>query len=258
MRVRGYRREWLDQLVMSGEVVWGRIWGAGASPIRTTPICLLRRDDLDAWAGLSQRPQVRELGAHAQALMAALQSRGAMFLQDLSRATKLLPVELETGLGELIAQGVVTCDSFAALRWLIVPASRRRAPIAGMGRFSLTRQDAASEPPVEFIARQLLKRTGVVFRRTIVREKQPVAWRDLVRCYRTLEARGEVRGGRFVAGFDGEQYALPEAVTLLRAIRKRDPEEPLSVSASDPLNFRGILTPDERVAPTARTRVLVG
>jgi ATP-dependent Lhr-like helicase len=127
-----------------------------------------------------------------------------------------------------------------------------------MGRFSLSRQDGAAEPPIEFIARQLLRRTGVVFRRTILREKQPVPWRDLVRTYRTLEARGEVRGGRFVSGFDGEQYALPEAVTLLRAIRKREPGEPLSVPASDPLNFRGILTPDERVAPTARTRVLVG
>jgi ATP-dependent Lhr-like helicase len=127
-----------------------------------------------------------------------------------------------------------------------------------MGRFSLTRNDAPAEPPIEFIARQLLRRTGVVFRRTILREKQPVPWRDLVRAYRTLEARGEVRGGRFVSGFDGEQYALPEAVTLLRAIRKREPAPPLSVSASDPLNFRGILTPDERVAPTARTRVLVG
>jgi ATP-dependent Lhr-like helicase len=258
MRVRGYRRDWLDQLVLSGEVTWARLWGAGATPIRTTPICLLRREDLDSWTGLSQRPQVRELGASASVLLEALTARGAMFHQDLARATKLLPVELEGGLGELIAQGLVTCDSFAALRWLIVPPSRRRTPLSSMGRFALARHDAPAEPPVEFIARQLLRRTGVVFRRTIQREKQPVPWRDLVRCYRTLEARGEVRGGRFVAGFDGEQYALPEAVTVLRAVRKREPGPPLLVSASDPLNFRGILTPDERVAPTARARVLVG
>jgi ATP-dependent Lhr-like helicase len=97
----------------------------------------------------------------------------------------------------------------------------------------------------------------VVFRRTIQREKQPFPWRDLVRALRTLEARGEVRGGRFVAGFDGEQYAMPEAVSLLRAVRRRGPGQPLHAAAADPLNFRGILTPDERVSPLARQKVLV-
>jgi ATP-dependent Lhr-like helicase len=258
LRIRGYRRDWLDQLVLSGEVVWGRLWGAGSAPIRTTPICLLRREDLDAWTGLAQRPLARELGAPAATIADVLAARGAMFHQDLARAARLLPVELETGLAELIGQGLLTCDSFAALRWLIVPASRRRVPLAGLGRFSLTRPEPAPEPPLEFVARQLLRRTGVVFRRTIVREKQPIPWRDLVRVLRTLEARGDVRGGRFVAGFDGEQYALPEAVALLRAVRRREPGPPIAVLASDPLNFRGILTPDERVAPTARARVLVG
>jgi ATP-dependent Lhr-like helicase len=107
------------------------------------------------------------------------------------------------------------------------------------------------------VARQLLQRTGVTFRRTVTREKQPFPWRDLLRALRTLEARGEVRGGRFVAGFDGEQYALPEAVSLLRAVRRRGAKEPTYASAADPLNFRGILTPDERVSPLARQRVLV-
>ncbi len=110
--------------------------------------------------------------------------------------------------------------------------------------------------PVEFVARQLLRRTGVVFRKTLAREKLPVPWRDIARVFRTLEARGEIRGGRFVAGFDGEQYALPEAVTLLRRVR-REPGEPVNVSAADPLNYRGILTPDERVAPNTRTQVRV-
>lgn len=105
----------------------------------------------------------------------------------------------------------------------------------------------------------MLARTGVVFRKTLARERQPVPWRDVARVMRTLEARGQVRGGRFVAAFDGEQYALPEAVTLLRAIRRRgasdaDPS-PVSVMAADPLNFRGILTPDERVSPTSRDAV---
>src|SRR5262249_23122733 len=110
---------------------------------------------------------------------------------------------------------------------------------------------------VEWMAKQLLHRTGVVFRRTIEREKQPVLWRDLARVYRTLEARGEVRGGRFVAGFDGEQYALPHAVTLLRATRRGGAVPEVHVSAADPLNFRGILTPEDRVPPSLRRMVLV-
>ncbi|HKC25305.1 MAG TPA: hypothetical protein VKF32_11215, partial [Thermoanaerobaculia bacterium] len=113
----------------------------------------------------------------------------------------------------------------------------------------------------EFVARRLLSRTGVVFRKTLAREKQPIPWRDVARALRVLEARGEVRGGRFVAGFDGEQYALPEAVALLRSVRRRaaapDGPLPVEVDAADPLNFRGILTPDERVAPAARRLVQV-
>jgi ATP-dependent Lhr-like helicase len=107
----------------------------------------------------------------------------------------------------------------------------------------------------------MLHRTGVVFRRTLAREKQPIPWRDVARACRALEARGEVRGGRFVAGFDGEQYARPEAVTLLREVRRRDASSPnpapLVVSAADPLNFRGILTPDERVPANVRRQVRV-
>jgi ATP-dependent Lhr-like helicase len=111
--------------------------------------------------------------------------------------------------------------------------------------------------PHEFVARKLLARTGVVFRKTMEREKQPVPWREIARALRVLEARGEVRGGRFVSGFDGEQYALPEAVAMLRDERRRGAEDPVSVSAADPLNFRGILTPDEKVSPATRRHVLV-
>ena len=110
------------------------------------------------------------------------------------------------------------------------------------------------------MARRLLARTGVVFRKTLAREKQPIPWRDLARALRTLEAQGEIRGGRFVAGFDGEQYAMPDAVALLRELRRRGADSspaPVLVSAADPLNFRGILTPDERIAPTTRRQVQV-
>ena len=152
----------------------------------------------------------------------------------------------------------MTCDSFGGLRWLIVPASKRREGGVTAGRWSLLAREAASPVSPEFVARKLLARTGVVFRKTLAREKQPIPWRDIARVCRTLEARGEIRGGRFVSGFDGEQYALPEAVTLLRAVRRRgENPEPLSVSAADPLNFRGILTPDERVSPATRQQVRV-
>ena len=131
------------------------------------------------------------------------------------------------------------------------------APNGAAGTAPATK-GAAGTAGAEFIARRLLARTGVVFRKTLAREKQPVPWREVARALRTMEARGEVRGGRFVQGFEGEQYALPEAVELLRALRRKGGEPvPVEVSAADPLNFRGILTPDERVASTAARLVRV-
>jgi ATP-dependent helicase Lhr and Lhr-like helicase len=260
-RVRGYKREWLDQLTLSGEVTWGRLWGSGASAVRRTPVCLVMREDLDEWASLAAQGEAREPTGTALEVSEALAARGAMFFQELARTTKLPPAFVEAGLTELIGLGRVTCDSFAGLRWLIVPAWRRKGGGPAAGRWSLVRREAAAAPSPEFVARRLLRRTGVVFRKTIAREKLPVLWRDIARVCRTLEARGEIRGGRFVAGFDGEQYALPEAVTLLRTVRRRgespgDPA-PVLVSAADPLNFRGILTPDERIAPNTRAQVAV-
>ncbi len=256
-RVRGYKREWLDELTLSGEVVWGRLWGSGAAPIRSTPVCLVPRDHLESWLGLSHAPPASEFGHAARLIHGLLAARGAMFAQGLQRASELHMDELDEGLAELIARGLVTCDSFSGLRSLLLSPSKRRSAVKSAGRWSLLRQEAPTAPAAEFVARQLLQRTGVVFRKTVAREKQPLPWRDLLRVLRTLEARGEVRGGRFVAGFDGEQYALPEAVALLRAVRRRGPGEPLHASAADPLNFRGILTPDERVSPLSRQKVLV-
>jgi ATP-dependent Lhr-like helicase len=184
-----------------------------------------------------------------------------MFPQEMAHRTRLLPSQVDAALTELVGRGLVTCDSFSGLRALIVPPSRRRQPISVVGRWSLFRRDApAAEPDVDFIAKALLRRTGVVFRRTIEREKQPVPWRDLVRALRQMELRGDVRGGRFVAGFAGEQFALPEAVVLLRQTRRDEKKDaaPTTVSAADPLNFVGILTPDVRVASTTRRRVAVG
>ena len=248
---------------LSGELVWGRLWGESSGPIRTTPICLLPREDLDRWEGLTAPPELTRLSGPARDIHEALAARGALFPQELAVRAKLVPAHLEMGLAELISYGALTCDSFGALRQLIVPPSKRRPstrPAASLraGRWSLFRREAAPAPSVEFVARQLLRRTGVVFRRTIEREKIPVPWRDLVRALRGMELRGEVRGGRFVAGFSGEQFALPEAIPLLRAVRKRGETEPVAVAAADPLNYRGILTPDARVSPAARRTVPVG
>jgi ATP-dependent Lhr-like helicase len=258
-RVRGYRREWLDQLTLSGEIAWGRLWSGGSGPIRTAPICLIARENLDAWTSLAPPASLDGLSGPARDLYEPLTARGAMFPQELARAAKLLPAHLETGLSELIARGHLTCDSFGALRWLIVPPSRRRGPLATVGRWSLIHRETVPAPDAPFFAaRALLRRTGVVFRKTLAREKIPIPWRDLLRVLRTLEARGDVRGGRFVGGFDGEQYALPEAVELLRAVRRRGDTPPLQVAAADPLNFRGILTPDGRIPSIARQHVSVG
>ena len=259
-RVRGYRREWLDQLTFSGEVAWGRLWGASASALRRTPICLFPREDVDAWTVLSAREAAgvtRELSRTAREVSEALGRRGATFLPELARATGYARDLVEEGLSELIASGLVTCDSFGGLRSLLVSAWRRKPGGNGAGRWSLLPRDAGEAASAEFVARRLLARTGVVFRKTLAREKQPLPWREVARTLRSLEAKGEVRGGRFVAGFDGEQYALSEAVTLLREIRRRPEPAPLAVWAADPLNFRGILTPDERVAPTTRRQVRV-
>ncbi|HLV64872.1 MAG TPA: DEAD/DEAH box helicase [Polyangiaceae bacterium] len=258
LRVKGYRREWLDQLTLSGEVAWGRLWGSAASTVRSTPICLVSREALAGWTALARAPDLTELGAPARALHDLLASRGALFAQELARASGLDAETLERGLAELVARGFVTCDSFAGLRMLVFSAARKKAgrgPSAG--RYSLLSYEGGEPLSVEAVARQLLARTGIVFRKTLARERQPYPFRELLRALRTLEARGEVRGGRFVAGFDGEQYALPECVATLRAVRRRGAGEPVHVSAADPLNLRGILTPDERVSPLARNKVLV-
>ncbi|MGH9441499.1 MAG: DEAD/DEAH box helicase [Thermoanaerobaculia bacterium] len=270
-RIRGYKREWLDQLTLSGEVAWVRLWGSGSGPIRSTPLSLVMREDLEGWLSIPGPEIVREPSGNARDLRESLRRRGAMFLQELARDARIPQAFAEEGLCSLVAQGLATCDSFSGLRWLIVPSARRKSGILTSGRWSLLERNDSpqeafgtrtplGETLAEFVARRLLHRTGVVFRKTLAREKQPLPWREIARACRRLEARGEIRGGRFVAGFDGEQYARPEAVALLREIRRRDDAaaaSPLIVSAADPLNFQGILTPEARVAPTPRGRVLV-
>ncbi len=281
-RVAGYRSDWLDLLTLSGEVAWGRLWGGGAAALKSTPIALFPRAELASWLALADEPDLAGAKSDARTVHEALAARGALFYSDLERASGLLPTRVEAGLSELAALGVATSDSFAGLRTLIHPPRihRRRvvAPPVPAGRWTLLERPRPADSSArndrehtndvptprelaEFAARVLLRRTGVVFRRTLAREKIPVPWRDILRVFRTLEDRGEIRGGRFVAGFSGEQYALPEAVSALRAARRADrtertePRPPLTVAAADPLNLVGILTPDERVASNSGRKV---
>jgi ATP-dependent Lhr-like helicase len=254
-RVREYRREWLDEITLSGEFAWGRLWGSAGSAIRVTPISFIPREHLDEWLALSGSPSAESLSGPARDLLAALQSRGSMFPQNLPKAAQLVPAHVEMGLADLVAHGLITCDSFGAIRQMITPPSRRRSALRPVGRWCIFR----TQPPakhtdqqIELIAHQLLSRIGVVFRRTIERERIPIPWSALTRTYRRMELRGEIRGGRFVAGFSGEQFALPRAVELLRQLRRQGPRTPVSVPAADPLNFQGILTPEPR--PTQQNR----
>ena len=285
-RLMDYDPLWLDGLCLSGEIAWGRLTAirnaeAGtrnrkAGPVRSTPIALFRRDRGEIWRAGSPDvdPAELPLSSTGRALLNAFDHRGALFFGDLVNATGLLRTEVEKGLGELVAWGLVSSDSFAGLRALLVPSDRRRPIGAGAyrrrgriapfgvetaGRWSRThgRPPIPDEQVAEAIAWQLLRRYGVVFRRLVQRETLLAPWRDILRVFRRLEARGEVRGGRFVGGFSGEQYALPEAIGLLRTTRKENGAgELVAVSGADPLNLVGILTHGETVPAITSNRVL--
>ncbi|MCQ4323371.1 ATP-dependent DNA helicase [Stutzerimonas stutzeri] len=283
-RLKDYGGSWLDELCRSGRIVWTRLAGrlkASGGPVRGTPLVLLPRRQLTAWYALASDAPMPELSSRAQRVFDCLQAQGALFFDELQHEAHLLRSELEDALGELVAVGLVNADSFAGLRALLTPASKRSrtarrtrggAFIGGMadaGRWALVRRPGANaEPPacrptldpavLEHIARVLLRRYGVVFWRLLAREADWLPpWRELLRVYHRLEARGEIRGGRFVAGVAGEQFALPEALGLLREVRKRPLSgEWLAVSAVDPLNQLGTLLPGDKVPALPGNRIL--
>jgi len=247
--------------------------------VRTTPIALVTRPHSAPWQKLvaARLADALHLSPRAQGVADYLRTHGASFFDDILAGSGLMKSQAEEALAELVGAGLLHADSFAGLRALLVPSDKRRAVrgprgrrlhaygIAEAGRWTLTprpAQDSASTPidpeTVEQIARVLLRRYGVVFKRVLEREADWLPpWYELLRVYRRLEARGEIRGGRFVAGFSGEQYALPEAVASLRALRKEKAEGQLvSVSAADPLNLVGILTPGAKITALAGNRVL--
>jgi ATP-dependent Lhr-like helicase len=279
-RVRDYTPDMLDRLCAAGRVVWWRPTEAGdearrrTGPIRGTPVLLCERDALAHWQQLGAAAvDDALLSGKALLVLDALRTHGASFFADLQHDARLLGMEVEQALAELVAHGLVSCDSFAGLRALVMPADKRRRlqrrrpghdPIDDAGRWALTRRartlvdlpGALAAPHVEHIARVLLRRWGVVFRKLLEREEGLPPWRDLYYVYRRLEARGELRGGRFVSGFAGEQFALPEAVAALRKTARTPGNERVAIAALDPLNLAGILTPGEKVARLAGNRVL--
>ncbi|HET7671740.1 MAG TPA: DEAD/DEAH box helicase [Burkholderiales bacterium] len=252
-RVADYDSAQVDQLCLSGRVAWGRLTPGTRAPLRSSPIALLLREHASIWKAPAA-PDA-EFSSEAKAVRDALERRGASFFHELVKATGLLPSYVERGLAELAGAGVATADSFAGLRALLAPPEKRRQLIETAGRWALLSGEHSDD--VEAVARTLLKRYGVVFRSLLQRESHLPPWRDLVRVYRRLEARGEIRGGRFVAGFGGEQFAAADAVGRLRAVRKAERlDELIVLSAVDPLNLVGILTPEDRVPAIYRNRVL--
>ncbi len=268
----------------------GGIGLRATGPLRSSPMALFLREHAPVWLRLCERPREHPLSSTATGVLAVLERRGASFFHDLVTETRLPPTQVEAALGELAAIGQLTSDGFSGLRALLTPSDRRRRLSQGgerngsgrrrrqravpygvdtAGRWSLlqrgepdtgtedarVRRNASADATVQ-LAWVLLRRYGVVFRRLLAREVLAVAWRELVLVYQRLEARGEIRGGRFVSGFSGEQFALPEALTLLRKTRASRPTgDVLVISGADPLNLTGLITRGERITALAKTRI---
>jgi ATP-dependent Lhr-like helicase len=288
-RVSGYDSSMLDLLCYGGEAAWARLTNPPAvpesallppRPIRATPVALFVREHLRTWRVLAQAgksaPMIGDVGAR---VLQRLSDGGARFAHELTASLSLTMDEVRTALAELVWAGLIASDGFSGLRaiWNDVPPATafqsrtgRRTPSPG-GRWSVLAEadkvpafavphdhDAKldREAAVERYALTLLQRYGIICRRLLVREPCAVPWRELLRVYRRFEARGEVRGGRFVSGLPGEQFALAEAVELARRIRRTPPSgETITISAADPLNLCGIVTAGDRVAAIASARI---
>ncbi len=292
-RITEYEPAWLDEQCLAGRFVWTRLAARvarknegerAAAPVRSSPITLLARRNIKAWTSLSGPPESAGLSAKARQVAAYIQTHGASFFDEIADGAGLLPSQAEEALAELVALGMVNSDSFGGLRALLVPSDRRRPAAGGRRRRRITlfgmdsagrwafvrrpRTDTNTTSPlneriqddetIEHVVRTLLRRWGVVFWRLLAREADWLPpWRDLLMCLRRLEARGEIRGGRFVAGFTGEQYAAPEAIGLLRDTRRRSNKGSfISLSGADPLNLVGIVTPGARLPALSSNRVL--
>ncbi|QFY45167.1 DEAD/DEAH box helicase [Candidatus Methylospira mobilis] len=264
-RLQGYDPAWLDALCLSGKTVWLRASGNGAGPVKSTPITLLPRRQAAYWH-VAQREQPA-LGSSAQLLLTTLRAHGASFFEELAENSGMLKTQAETALEELVGKGLVNADSFKGLRALLTTEDKKRRyrgihpyAIEDAGRWAQLKASPAEineNERLQHIAGCLLKRYGVLFRALLTRETLAPSWQDLLPVLRRMEARGEIRGGRFIAGQYGEQFALPETVEALRALRKQDGENEICViSASDPLNLLGILLPGPKIAALPGNRIL--
>jgi len=270
-RVANYDPKELDQLCLTGAVGWGRLSPHPATlesltdakrrvvPSSVAPITFFARDESEWMIPRRESTDAGDysLSPDAAAVLRFLRQRGASFFSDIVRGTGKLKSEVETALWELVAAGLLTADGFDNLRALIDPkrragqgSGRSARPRHSTGRWSLLYSGESTDRNValEAICRMLLRRYGIVFREVLTREAILPKWREVLITLRRLEDRGEIRGGRFVSGFLGEQFALPVAVESLRAMRKQQPSgETVTVSAADPLNLVGILVPGDRV-----------
>jgi len=285
-RLTSYSPALLDDACLAGRVAWARLTpmnggpkrnGRRSTPLKSTPISVVPRRDARIWASLPLKAGPISASANASKIADFVRENGASFFEEIVEGTHLLRAQVEEGLSELVAWGLVSSDSFEGLRALLKPSDERRrrsrlrrgrrgSGLEGAGRWALAwpKQSKQSQAVsdqldgVEHVARTLLRRYGVVFLRMLEREATWLPkWRDLLRVYRKLEARGEIRGGRFVAGFSGEQFALPEAVGKLRDVRRQATTGALvSLSGADPLNLAGILTPGPKLPALTGNRVL--
>ncbi|GAA4307314.1 DEAD/DEAH box helicase [Compostibacter hankyongensis] len=283
-RVGDYDHQWLDLLCISGKVAWGRFRPPAPTngekkaggPVRTTPLTFVNRTHLEVWKKdypATPGEITVQLSPRAIMVWEMLQGQGASFFDDICSHTRLFPSQAEDALAELIGAGLVSSDSFTGLRALLIPdkyktnaGTRRNTEVFSMnyaGRWSLLgerRQAQGASGAAEdqtAVAWALLRRYGVVFRKLVEKENLAPPWRDMVRIFRTLEARGQIRGGRFVEGVWGEQFALPEVIIELRRHKKEGGSGMLvAVSAADPLNLTGIITPGKRIPAFQGNRIL--
>lgn len=276
LRLQHFDTQWLDFLCATGKIAWGRLSATtnqSTGPIRSTPIGLYCYAHLPHWLRSSTAKPLEPQSSAAQTIHNLLKNKGALFFNDLCQKSGLLPTQVEEALGELVASGLVTSDSFAGLRALVTPEKMRQKQkrfagsrmdpthIANAGRWSLLETSPDSDNNETFATlyvETLLKRYGIIFRQLLVRENSRLPWRDVLRLCRRLEAQGQIRGGRFVQGFSGEQFALPDAVQLLRSVRKKPHDNKLfTLSATDPLNLLGIILPGDKLAALANNRLVL-
>ncbi|MEO8495596.1 MAG: DEAD/DEAH box helicase, partial [Planctomycetota bacterium] len=278
-RCQDYDPQWLDHLFMAGEVAWGRLRTPkrdeatgkfAAAMTRSMPISLVLREDLPWLLTAEREASTTNISTYGEEVLAALSKRGALFFQELKAATSLLPSHLEDALRELSTLGLVTCDMFAAVRTIVgKPAGRRvgrrrlarptvAAPAGRWSCFPGLLEAVAPEDRLMRWCQLLLRRYGVVFRDLLARESAAPPWCELVRVFRRLELRGEVRGGRFITGVAGEQFADEGAIGELRAVREAGPDASWVVlSAVDPLNLAGIVLAGPRVVANSKNALIL-